>query len=463
MGINAVTGASLCYTSSVKNLDDVNVVKAEKASSTNLLEICDSFTRNVKVDKGQKVSFKEGAMLVGKGFVNKIKSTGKVIIEHPIKTLGAIVATTAGLAALPLIGITTATGAAVMAIGFAGYAIGKTAVDVTKVLKHSKECEYNEVRKDLEKIGGDSLDLALSLPFLPKAINQVSRFARYGTSTVGLNSELIAGLKNIKNVKDIPLEFAKAETLINYEMIANEMGLAVKPRLVFKDMPVSSQGTIAGAFEPTIGELQMNQNVLSGRGKAITKMAGLDSPEIILRHELEHFRQFADIARSENLGINGLANTITEYYQGAIKKLPISELEKQGLLRQTIENMISGDKSVMNTKLYQDVIDAKGVIKAGTLEAEMAARYVKGMLEKINPSPESIAQFEQAIEGINTNAFFMSSSDRVKIAKAQLELYKSNILEKEAYAIQDVFKNTTIKHRPNIGVSTTEAVFVAAE
>ena len=52
MGINAVTGASLCYTSSVKNLDDVNVVKVEKASSTNLLEICDSFTRNVKVDKG---------------------------------------------------------------------------------------------------------------------------------------------------------------------------------------------------------------------------------------------------------------------------------------------------------------------------------------------------------------------------------------------------------------------------
>ena len=461
MGINAVTSGNLCYTNSVKKLNDVNVATAEKTSSTNLLEIYDSFTRDVKVDKGQRVSFKEGAMLVGKGFVNKIKSMGKAIIEHPIKTLGAVVATTAGLAALPLIGITTATGAAVMAIGFAGYAIGKTAVDVTKAVKHNKEGEYNEVRKDLEKIGGDGLDLALSLPFLPKAINQVTRFARYGTSTVGINSELIAGLKNIKNVKDIPLEFAKAETLINYEMIGNEMGLAVKPRLVFKDMPVSQQGTIAGAFEPTSGELQINQNVLAGQGKTIARLSGMDNPEILIRHELEHFRQFADIARTENIGINGLANTITEYYQGATQKLPISELEKQGLSRQTIENMLHGDKSAMNTKLYQDVIDANGIIKAGTPEAEMAVKYAQGLLEKINPSPESIAQFEEAVSGISP--FCISASDRIKIAKAQLELYKSNTLEKEAYAVQDVFKNTTIKHRPGMGVSTIETVSVVAE
>ena len=312
MGINAITGANLCYTNAVKKLNDLNVANAEKVSKTGIFDSFDSFdsfetfTKDVKVDKGQKISFKEGAGLVAKGFINKIKSMGKAIVEHPIKTLGAVVGTTALLSALPLIGITAATGAAVMAVGFGCYAIGKTAVDVTKAVKHNKEGEYNEVRKDLEKIGGDGLDLALSLPFLPKAINQVKRFAQYGTTTVGLNSELIAGLKNIKNIKDIPLEFAKAETLINYEMIAKEMGLAVKPKLVFKDMQVTADGVIAGAFEPVSGELQINQKLLSGKGKIMAKLSKLDNTEMILRHELEHFKQFSDIARAENIGIKAL-------------------------------------------------------------------------------------------------------------------------------------------------------------
>ena len=231
MSINAISSGNLCYTETVKKSNEVIATNKETPQTTNIFTPFDVFTPNeettkaVKVDKGEKVSVKEGVHILGKGFINKAKAMGKAIVEHPIKTLGAVVGTTALLSALPLIGITAATGAAVMAVGFGCYAIGKTAVDVTKAVKHNKEGEYNEVRKDLEKIGGDGLDLALSLPFLPKAINQVKRFAQYGTTTVGLNSELIAGLKNIKNIKDIPLEFAKAETLINYEMIAKEMGL----------------------------------------------------------------------------------------------------------------------------------------------------------------------------------------------------------------------------------------------
>ena len=53
----------------------------------------------------------------------------------------------------------------------------------------------------------------------------------------------------------------------------------------------------------------------------------------------------------------------------------------------------------------------------------------------------------------------MSCSDRAKLAKAQLELYKSNILEKEAYAIQDVYKKTNITNSPDIGVSAIENHF----
>ena len=91
----------------------------------------------------------------------------------------------------------------------------------------------------------------------------------------------------------------------------------------------------------------------------------------------------------------------------------------------------------------------------------MAAKYAKGLLEKINPSPESVAQFEQATRGIRP--FCMSVSDRIKVLKAQLELYKSNTLEKEAYAVQDVFKNAVIKHRPGMGISTIETISVVAE
>ena len=129
--------------------------------------------------------------------------------------------------------------------------------------------------------------------------------------------------------------------------------------------------------------------------------------------------------------------------------------------RETIENILYGDKSALNSKLYQDVINTKGVIKAGTPEAEMARKYANGLLEKINPSSESIARFEQATKGISP--FFMSPSDRVKVIKAQMELYKSNILEKEAFAVQDIFQKSVLKMRPNKFTSGTQTLSVVSE
>ena len=453
MTVNSIRGAEYYYPQNqIKFRNNEEVFSLENKNEN------DMFVRNIPESSGnnEKVSFGEGLKLVFKGFVNKVNNMVSAVVNHPLRTLAAVGATTLALSALPLIGITAATGAAVLALGFAAFAVGKTVVDVAETIKDNKEGRYNEVRDDLEKIGGDGVDLAMSLPFVPKAARQVTRFAKYGTSTVGLNTELISNLKNVHSIKEVPLEFAKAETLINYEMVGNEMGLAVKPKLVFKDMNVPD-GIVGGAYEPTTGELQVNQNLLSGRGKIIARHVKFDT-ETLLRHELEHFRQFSDIARTEGIGIDGLEATITEYYNSMKGKVSVKDLERQGLSSSTLENMTSGDKSAFNRQFYQDVVDSQGTIQAGTKEADLAAQYAHGLLEKVNPRPEHIAQFERETRGITRFAANIDPSLRKRVLRAQMNLYKANILEKEAYAAQEAFQKANVLGRPGIVISNAEVI-----
>ena len=157
--------------------------------------------------KNEKITFKEGLSLFGKGAWNKVKEMGSAIIKHPVKTLAVVGATTAAIAALPLIGISAAPGAAAAALVFGGIAIAKTTKDVVETVDDYKDGRYDEVREDLQDLGGDGVDLALSLPFMPKALKQVSRTMKYGTSTIGLNKELINGLKGASSVDDVVREF----------------------------------------------------------------------------------------------------------------------------------------------------------------------------------------------------------------------------------------------------------------
>lgn len=430
------------FSDKFKNAKNSNV-----SFASNSLALNDEFSGSGRTNSQEKVGFREGIKLIGKGFVNKLKNMATSIVKHPLKTALAVGVTSLAIMAAPLIGITSATAGAVLALGFAAFAVGKTTVDIAKTIKHNRQGQYNEVREDLQKIGGDGVDLALSLPFAPKAINQVTRFAKYGTSTVGLNTELLSNLKNCRSVSDASLEFAKANTLINYEMIGNEMGLAVKPKLVFKDMMVSeTKGIIGGEYEPTTGELRINKNILSGKGKKLAKMANFDNTEVIMRHELEHFKQFSDIARTENIGVDGFGSMLTEYYGDISKNMTPGQIEEQGISRELVDNMTIGDKSAFNREFYQEIVDKQGVIKTGTPEAEMAARYRQGLIEKINPSKESIAQFKEATKGLNT----FNPMHAVEIEKAKLELYRSNILEKEAFAAQDAFMADVVKMRPTI-------------
>lgn len=144
----------------------------------------------------KKINHKEGAKLILEGAKNQVIDTLREIADKPFRSLAFFGATTAGIMALPLIGIPSAVGGGVLAIGFAGLAIGKTISHVVDFTKNNKLGTYDKARNNLKDIGGDSLDLALSVPFVPKGIHNLKTFTQYGK--LGINSSLISEIKNTK-------------------------------------------------------------------------------------------------------------------------------------------------------------------------------------------------------------------------------------------------------------------------
>ena len=146
-----------------------------------------------------KISFGEGVKLWGKGAVNQAKNAISAIVKHPLKTLAVMGGTTAALFALPLIGIPSAVGGAAMAIGFAGLAAAKTITHAVQFSKNKRNGNYDAARDKLQQLGGDCLDLALSVPFVPKGIKEIKKFAKYGK--VSVNTTALKGLVNEKGLK----------------------------------------------------------------------------------------------------------------------------------------------------------------------------------------------------------------------------------------------------------------------
>ena len=150
-------------------------------------------------DSCKKIHLGEGVKLFAKGIVKQGKEIVSSIFKHPIKTLAVVGGTSAALMTLPLVGIPTAVGGAVMALGFAGLAAIKSAKHAIQFVKNNKAGSYDKARENLEQLGGDSVDLALSAPFVPKAIKEVKKFAKYGK--VGLNTTAIKSLINERGLK----------------------------------------------------------------------------------------------------------------------------------------------------------------------------------------------------------------------------------------------------------------------
>ncbi len=398
----------------------------------------DEFTSISKNNSEEKVSFKEGAKLIGKGVVDKVKNMAASIVKHPVKSILAIGATSLLIAGAPIIGVASATAASILALGFAGYSIGKTAVDVVETVKDNKAGKYNEVREDLQQIGGDGVDLALSLPFAPRAFKQVSRFARYGKGTVGLNTKLLSNLKNCRGFSDIKLEIAKADTLISYEMIGNEMGLAVKPELHF-----SKEGIGAPSYDNVSGKVDIPEKLLTPQGKSQMRIQGKNI-EIELRHELQHFSQASDMAKT--FGVDALKQQMIDNYKYTYQEnggtfdttdtyFEINKditLEKFGKYREQVDNLLFGDGSKFNEKIYQDVISKQGMYEPGSAQAIKAEQYKAGWTEKATRAKE-ISQL-------------LENGDR----EGCLKVYFENILESEAKAAENLYKTKVVKGRPTI-------------
>lgn len=114
---------------SLNCISGVNVQKAylnPQSFQARKQEYEDLFNFEKQEVKPQKsIGFGEGLGLFAKGIGKQVKDIVTSVVEHPLRTLGVVGATTAGLMALPLIGIPSAVGGAAMAIGFAGLATAK--------------------------------------------------------------------------------------------------------------------------------------------------------------------------------------------------------------------------------------------------------------------------------------------------------------------------------------------------
>ena len=117
--------------------------------------------------KQEPISFKEGISLYSNGLKEKAKSIFSAIIKHPAKTAAIVLGTSAILGALPLIGVSTVAAGSTLALLYAGIAVGKTTCHTVKFIKNNKNENYDEARKNLKQMGSDTVDLALTLPFVP--------------------------------------------------------------------------------------------------------------------------------------------------------------------------------------------------------------------------------------------------------------------------------------------------------
>lgn len=171
----------------------------------------------------RKISFSEGKNLFLKGFALQAFGMVNSIIEHPLQTAALIGGTTLGLMALPLIGIPSAVGGSVLALGFAGYATGKTISNYILFSKNNHKGSYQTARMHLQKIGENTFDLALSAPFAPKAATQIKTFSQFGK--FGINNNLIYEIKSAKffdKLKTLTKHDKEILRSINYQKAAEE-------------------------------------------------------------------------------------------------------------------------------------------------------------------------------------------------------------------------------------------------
>ena len=203
------------------NVSDTNKINNNSISTR---DCTPSFKNSYEIhfeedfDNSGKISFSESVKLISKGAIQQCKNILSSIISHPVITILSIGAVSAGLMALPFIGIPTAVGGGILAIGFGALAAAKSLIHINQYINNYKSQNFENARSNLMDIGKDSVDIGLSLPFVPKGISDITKFSKYGK--IAKNSDLISQIsfnngiiKNYRHIKDANKELYRK---VNY-------------------------------------------------------------------------------------------------------------------------------------------------------------------------------------------------------------------------------------------------------
>ena len=166
------------------------------------------------------VTFTDGLKCVLNGFKDGIADSFKIIKKHPIKTSVSVGLSSLALMLLPIIGIPTSVAAGALSIIWAINSVKNTLKHTYSFVKNKKNNDYTSLRNDLNNIGKDTIDLAISLPFVPKGIKDIKRFTKYGKLAV--NKDIIVKIAAAPDLKSKLHYFKNIDRRIQESINFNE-------------------------------------------------------------------------------------------------------------------------------------------------------------------------------------------------------------------------------------------------
>ena len=204
------------------------------------------------------------------------------------------------------------------------------------------------------------------------------------------------------------LKYAMAD--LKYQLIIKQSGFEdVVPKL---NITKTTTGPFA-YFDPTNSNIYLNGGILNRKYTAQNKKL----VENVLKHELSHAKQFIDVARCEDIGLDGLKSALREYLklyvvvlekdseklgQYLMQQLSYGKRSRKELLpiyNQYIsmyeelkekQEMLSGARDIINEEFYKKAVERFGIIKSGTPEAKKAKIYLESILDKVLSGKEKI-------------------------------------------------------------------------
>jgi len=335
-----------------------NNIKAPKSPNLKYEKDTVSFSgKKAKEADNSKVGFFEGAKLVLGGAKDRIKDMLLYPIKHPVSAIITGAITSLAMCALPLVGISTAAGAAALGVGFAAFSAFNMAKNVKNAISSHRENNNGQFRHDLKEIGASSVDLVFSARLLKRNLRNLRHQFKYGK--IGPNKDFIEDFKNQKGISNKLKSLNKSNSKINAEInkfagiddLQRELKFSddvKKEYLKLYDIE-DNEEFVSQAYKRLTTDLgyrdskRNNAPLLvfdTSENKNYVAAHSLDNNMVIanienlklydknsilgaLRHELQHFQQMIDIERTQNLGLEKMQM----FNKKTNNKIALNELE----------------------------------------------------------------------------------------------------------------------------------------